>query len=114
VTVENEMKLKSIEDIIMMRSIKQGVDGKSLDFTKELKKTGSLIHKDIPVKQGIDKETAKKIVKMIKDKGLKVQASIMEDQIRVTGKKIDDLQTVIAFLRGAGLDLPLQFINMKS
>jgi uncharacterized protein YajQ (UPF0234 family) len=66
------------------------------------------------VRAGIEKETAKKIVKIIKDANLKVQAAIMDDQIRVTGKKLDDLQDVIALMRRSDLGLPLQFVNMKS
>jgi len=66
------------------------------------------------VKNGIDKDAAKKIVKLIKDSGLKVQAAIMDETIRVTAKKIDDLQSVIQLCKSSNLDLPLQFINMKS
>ncbi|MBL7693100.1 MAG: DUF520 family protein, partial [Flavipsychrobacter sp.] len=65
-------------------------------------------------KNGIDRDNAKKIVKLIKDSGLKVQAAIMDDVIRVTGKKIDDLQDVIQLCRSSNLDLPLQYINMKA
>lgn len=114
IQTENELKLKAIEDIIIVRSVKQGIDGKAFDFTKPIEKTGMLIKKQIPVKSGVDKEAAKKIVKLIKDSGLKVQPAIMDDIVRVTGKKIDDLQAVIAVLRRSDLGLPLQFINMKS
>jgi hypothetical protein len=76
--------------------------------------SGNMVKKDIKVREGIDKEIAKKIVKLIKDANLKVQPAIMDDQVRVTGKKIDDLQSVIALLRGADLGVPLQFVNMKS
>ena len=64
--------------------------------------------------EGIDKETAKKIVKTIKESGIKVQGSIMDEQVRVTGKKLDDLQTVIALIKKMTLDLPLQFINFRN
>ncbi|UCF89306.1 MAG: DUF520 family protein, partial [bacterium] len=64
-------------------------------------------------RQGIDKETARKIVKLVKDTRLKVQAAIQDDQVRVTGKKIDDLQSVIAMLKEKDLEIPLQFVNMK-
>jgi len=73
-----------------------------------------MIRKEIKVKQGIDKESAKKIVKIIKDAGFKVQASIMDDQIRVTGKKLDELQSVIAKVRSSNLDLSLQFNNFRN
>lgn len=73
-----------------------------------------MIKKDILVKEGIDKDAAKKVVKKIKDSGLKVQASIMEDQVRVTAKKIDDLQAVIALCRAEDFGQPLQYINMRN
>jgi hypothetical protein len=114
IQTEDELKLKSIEDILMGRAVKQGIDGKAFDFTKPIEKSGMLLKKQIPVKSGIDKESAKKIVKLIKDAGWKVQPAIMEDIVRVTGKKIDDLQAVIALLRRSDIGIPLQFINMKS
>ncbi len=114
VTTENDMRLQTIEDIMIQRSVKQGIDGAAFDFSKEGFQSGTMYKKDIPLRSGIDKETSKKIVKLIKDAGLKVQASIMDDQVRVTGKKIDDLQEVIGLLRKSNLDLPLQFVNMKS
>jgi uncharacterized protein YajQ (UPF0234 family) len=73
-----------------------------------------MIKKDLKMKNGLDKEVMKKIVKAIKDSGLKVQASQMDQIIRVTGKKIDDLQAVMALLRKQDFDVPLQFENMKS
>jgi cyclic-di-GMP-binding protein len=114
VTTENDMRLATIEDIIISRSVKQGIEGSAFDFSKESYQSGPMLKKDIPVRSGIDKETSKKIVKLIKDSGLKVQASIMDDQVRVTGKKIDDLQAVISVLRRSDLSLPLQFVNMKA
>jgi uncharacterized protein YajQ (UPF0234 family) len=72
-----------------------------------------LIKKEIKIREGIDKENSKKLIKIIKDSKLKVTAQIMDDIIRVSGKKIDDLQGVIAVLRRAELEIPLQFINMK-
>ena len=73
-----------------------------------------MIKKDIKVKEGVDKDVARKIMKDIKDSKLKVQAQMQDDQVRVSGKKIDDLQAVIALMRQGSYDLPLQFINMKS
>ena len=70
--------------------------------------------KEVIVKNGIAQDDAKKIVKLIKDSGLKVQVAIMDDIIRVTGKKIDDLQDVIQFCRTADIKIPLQYVNMKS
>lgn len=114
IVTENDMRLKSVEDIIIGRMTKQSLSSSCLDFGKELYASGSMIKKDIKVKQGIDKDTAKKIVKIIKDSGKKVQASIMEEQVRVTGKKIDDLQDVIAMLEKETLGLPLQFENYRN
>jgi len=112
--VESDMHLKQIQDIIISKSMKQGLEANAFDFSKEHNASGKYIRKAIPVKNGIDKEMSKKIVKIIKDSGLKVQAAIMDDIIRVTAKKIDDLQDVIQLCRTSSLDLPLQFTNMKS
>ncbi|MFP6614851.1 MAG: DUF520 family protein, partial [Candidatus Hydrogenedentota bacterium] len=68
----------------------------------------------VKLQQGLDKEAAKEVVKRIKAEKLKVQAQIQDEQVRVTGKKIDDLQEVIAMLKGKDLDVPLQYVNMKS
>ena len=94
--------------------MKQGLDSAALDFGKEHYASGNMIRKEVTVKKGIDKETAKKLVKVIKDSGLKVQASIMDDQLRVTGKKLDDLQAVISHVKGFDAGIPLQFTNFRS
>ncbi|MFN8154481.1 MAG: YajQ family cyclic di-GMP-binding protein [Bacteroidia bacterium] len=111
---ENDMRIKAIQDILISRMMKQGLDAKALDFGKEHYASGNMIRKEVSVKKGIDKETAKKIVKFIKDSGLKVQPSIMDDQLRITGKKIDDLQEVIAKVKGMNVELPLQYTNFRS
>lgn len=113
IEVENEMQLNQVEDIIITKAMRQGLDANCFDRTKEHSASGKYIRKTLPVKNGIDREDAKKIVKLIKDSGLKVQAAIQDDTIRVTGKKIDDLQSVIQLCKSGGLDLPLQFTNMK-
>jgi uncharacterized protein YajQ (UPF0234 family) len=114
IVTENDMRMKAIQDVLIARMMKQHLDPSCLDFGKELYASGNMVKKDIKVKEGIDKETAKKIVKDIKASGLKVQASIMDDIIRVTSKKIDDLQLVIQLCRQGSYGLPLQYINMKS
>ncbi|HET6225022.1 MAG TPA: YajQ family cyclic di-GMP-binding protein [Bacteroidia bacterium] len=114
VLTENDMRMDSITDVIRNRMIKQKLDPLCLDFGKEHYASGSMVKKDIKVKEGIDKDVARKIIKDIKDSKLKVQAQMMDDQVRVTGKKIDDLQSVIALLRQGSYELPLQFTNMKS
>jgi uncharacterized protein YajQ (UPF0234 family) len=114
IVTENEMRLKAIEEIIISRMMKQGLEASSLDYGKEHYASGNMIKKDIKVKEGVDKETAKKLVKLIKESGLKVQASIMDEQVRVTGKKLDDLQHVIALVRSQPNELPLQYINFRN
>lgn len=114
VSTEDHMKLDAIVDILLERSGKQKVDVRSYDLSEEAQPSGKQVFRIIKVKQGIERETAKKIVKAIKDSGLKVQPQIMDDLIRVNGKKIDDLQAVMALCRGKDFELPLQFENMKS
>ncbi len=114
IVTEDDMKLKAITDSIISRMIKQGLDAKSLDFGKETYASGNMIRKEVSIKEGIDKETAKKIVSKIKESKIKAQASIMEDQIRVQSKNIDDLQKAISLCRGEDFDQPLQFINMRN
>ena len=112
--VESEMQLKQLEDILLSKAMRQGLDANCFDMSKEHHASGKYTRKEISIRNGISKDDAKKIVKLIKDSGLKVQPAIMDDIIRVTAKKIDDLQEVIQVCRNAGLELPLQYINMKS
>jgi uncharacterized protein YajQ (UPF0234 family) len=91
---------------------KRGVEIGSLDPGKT-ETSGKSVKQDITVKQGIEKEQAKKLVKLIKDSKLKVQAAIQGEQVRVTGKKRDDLQQVIAMLKESKLDFPLQYVNFR-
>jgi len=90
------------------------LESNAFDLSKDFSGSGKYIRKTIPVKNGIDKDTSKKIVKLIKESGLKVQAAIMDETVRVTAKKIDDLQSVIQLCKSSDLDIPLQFTNMKS
>src|SRR5438093_3979563 len=99
--------------MIIRRRIKQGHDTEIYDLSKEPYQSGKVVKKEIIIRNGIKQEDAKKIVKLIKDGGYKVQAAIMDDIIRVTSKKIDDLQAVIQASRGWDLGLALQYINMK-
>ena len=113
IEVESDMKLKQLEDVLLTRAMRQGIEATSFDMSKEPSANGKYVRKTIAIKNGIDKDYAKKIVKVIKDSGLKVQAAIMDDIIRVTAKKRDDLQDVIQLCRTSDIDLPLQFTNMK-
>jgi uncharacterized protein YajQ (UPF0234 family) len=112
--VESDMKMKQVIDVLISRAMKQGIDAAAFDFDKDAYPSGKLVKKEVPVTNGLKQDDAKKIVKIIKDANLKVQAQIMDDIVRVTGKKIDELQEVIAKLKSSNLHLPLQFINMKS
>lgn len=111
---DSEMKLQQIIDVLISRSMKQGLAAEIYDFSKEPYVSGKVTKQDVPVRNGIKQEDAKKIIKLIKDSGLKVQAAIMDDIIRITGKKIDDLQEVIALSKTWDLGLALQYVNMKS
>jgi len=110
---DSEMKIQQIVDVLLSRAMKQGIDASAFDFSKDAFPSGKIYKKEVSVKNGLKQEDAKKVVKHIKESGLKVQAAIMDDIVRVTGKKIDDLQEVIASCRAGNLGLPLQYINMK-
>jgi uncharacterized protein YajQ (UPF0234 family) len=110
---DSDMKIQQIIDVLISRAMKQGIEASAFDFSKDAFPSGKIFKKDVSVKNGLKQEDAKKVVKLIKDSGLKVQAAIMDDIVRVTGKKIDDLQEVIAACRAGNLGLPLQYINMK-
>lgn len=112
--VESDMKLEQVIEVLISRTMRQGLDASIYDLSKEPYQSGKVYKKDVPVRNGIKQEDAKKIVKLIKDAGLKVQAAIMDDIVRVTAKKIDDLQEVIQKAREANLGIPLQYVNMKS
>ncbi len=112
--VESDMKMKQVIDVIISRAMKQGIEASAFNFEKDAYPSGKVMKKEVPVQNGLKQEDSKKVVKLIKDSGLKVQVAIMDDIVRVTGKKIDDLQDVIALCRNSSLGLPLQFINMKS
>jgi len=114
IEVESDMQLRQLEDVLLTKAMRQGLEANCFDMSKEANPNGKYVRKAIPVRNGLEKEMAKKIVKLIKDSGLKVQPAIMDETIRVTGKKIDDLQEVMQLCRTSGLDIPLQFTNMKS
>jgi uncharacterized protein YajQ (UPF0234 family) len=111
---ESDMKLKQIIDVLISRSIKQGLDPLAFDFTKESYPSGKTVKQEVAVRNGLKQEDAKKIVKLIKDSGLKVQVQIMDDLVRVTAKKIDDLQSVIQLCKNANVGVPMQYLNMRN
>ncbi|HLA75343.1 MAG TPA: YajQ family cyclic di-GMP-binding protein [Gammaproteobacteria bacterium] len=109
---DNEFQIKQMEDILHNKLVKRGIDLKCLE-TDKVVTSGTKAHQKITVRQGIDVELAKKITKLIKESKLKTQASIQGEQVRVTGKKRDDLQEAIGLLRNTELGMPLQYINFR-
>ncbi|MCG8374386.1 MAG: YajQ family cyclic di-GMP-binding protein [Balneolales bacterium] len=107
------MKMQAVKEMVIRNFIKRGIDSKVLEFGTEEGTSQGHVKMDVALKEGIDRETAKKIVKEIKDLKMKVQPQIQDNQVRVTGKKIDDLQSIIAHLKGKDMGIPLQFVNFK-
>ncbi len=109
---QGDFQLQQMRDILIDKLVKRKVDAKALEFNPPTK-SGMQVKQQVELKQGVDQPNAKKIIKLIKDKKLKVQAAIQGEQVRVTGKKRDDLQGVMAMLRESEIDLPLQFNNFR-
>lgn len=110
---DDDFKLKAVVDILQNKLIKRSVPVKALDYGSVEPAANTTVRQVIKLRVGIDKENAKLLVKMIKDAKLKVQAQIMDDQVRVTGKNKDDLQSIIALLRAAELSFAMQFTNYR-
>jgi len=114
IETDDDMKMRQLLDVLVSRAHKQGIAPEAFDLSKEGAQSGKTWKKEVLVRNGLAQEDAKKIVKMIKESGLKVQASIMDNLVRVTAKKIDDLQTVIQASKTWDLGVPLQYENMRS
>ena len=110
----DDYKLTAVVDILRGKLARRNVSPSCLEFGKKEPASHGAMRQRITLLQGIDKERGKEIVKAIKESKLKVQAQIMEDQVRVSGKQIDDLQGVIQLLKGKDFGIDLQFINMRS
>lgn len=113
VTSDDDFKLKAVIDVLQNKFVKRGVSLKTLQYGNVEQAAGGQARQKISLQVGIDKENAKKLVQIIKDTKLKVQAQIMEDQVRVSSKSRDDLQSIITKLRATDFILPLQFINYR-
>ena len=111
---DNDFKLKSVVDVLQGRLVKRGIPLKALKYGTVEPAAGGTVRQALTLQVGIDKEHAKTMVKMIKDTKLRVQAQIMEEQVRVSGKDRDELQAVIAKLKALDFPLPLQFTNYRS
>jgi uncharacterized protein YajQ (UPF0234 family) len=110
---DDQMKLGAVRDILQTRLAKRGVSLKSLEFKEPQKAGGDMLRQEVLVKQGLKDEELKRINKSIKDLKLKVTSQIQGDQVRVSGKKRDDLQSAISALRAAITDLELQYVNFR-
>ncbi len=110
---DSEFQLSQVRDIVNTKMTKRGVDVRFLDVGKVEKIGGDKVKQVVKVKNGIESEAAKKIVKAIKESKMKVQASIQGDAVRITGAKRDDLQSAIALLKTSITDMPLDFNNFR-
>jgi cyclic-di-GMP-binding protein len=110
---DDEFKVKAVVDVLQSKLVRRGVALKALAYGKIEPAAGGLAKQTLTVRQGIDSDHARQIVKLVKDSKLKVQCQIQADQVRVSGKKRDDLQAVIQLLKAQDLDLALQFVNFR-
>lgn len=109
----DEGKLKQVRDILFSKLVKRGIDPRQIEYGKEEPATGMTVRQAVTFKSGISQDQAKPLIKQIKDLGLKVQAQIQGDQIRVSGKNKDDLQKTIQFVKGLDLPMPVDFANFR-
>jgi uncharacterized protein YajQ (UPF0234 family) len=109
---QTEFQINQMLDILYKKLAKRGIDIIALE-AGQIEAQNRRAKQELKIKQGIETEMGKKIIKLIKDTKLKVQATIQGEQVRITGKKLDDLQQIIAILRGQNLGLPLQFTNFR-
>lgn len=113
IKADDELKRRQVEELLITHLTRKGVDTKALDFQKIEQATGNSIRQTVLVQQGIQREAAQKIVKAMKAAKTKTQASIQGDEVRISGKKRDDLQAAIALIKELDIDLPLQFVNFR-
>tara|TARA_B100000900_G_C20161926_1_gene546269 strand:+ start:106 stop:591 length:486 start_codon:yes stop_codon:yes gene_type:complete len=113
IITEDDYKLSQLQDMLKVQITKRGIDARVLDLGKIESSAGQSVRQAITMQQGIHKEISKDIMKLIKDSKIKVQVSIQGDELRVSGKKRDDLQQTITLLKTKDFDLPLQFINFR-
>lgn len=109
----DEMKVKALREMFESAAVKRGISLKSFTFGDAIQGGEGRFRYEVKLREGLESDLAKKISKTIKDSKLKVQASIQGEEVRVSGKQIDDLQAVMKLLDGAGFEQPLQYVNMK-
>ena len=113
ILADDELKRRQVEELLITHLTRKGVDTKALEFGKAEQAGGNMVRQKVTVKQGVQREVAQKIVKAIKGSKMKTQAAIQGDEVRITGKKRDDLQATMALIKELDLDLPLQFENFR-
>jgi cyclic-di-GMP-binding protein len=113
ILADDELKLKQLHELLKVHMTRRKVDSGALDFKPPEKAAGQTLRQTVALRQGIDATLAKQLVREIKDSKLKVQAAIQGEELRVTGKKRDDLQAAIALLRGLKIEQPLQYVNFR-
>jgi cyclic-di-GMP-binding protein len=113
VLADDDLKLRQIHELLKVHMTRRKVDAAALDFKPAEKASGNMLRQTVALKQGIDRDLAKRLVREIKDSGLKVQAAVQGEELRVTGKKRDDLQAAITHLRGLKIEQPLQYVNFR-
>ena len=110
---DDDGKLKSVVDVLESKMVRRKISLKALNYGKIEPASGGTVRQVVGFKQGVDKENAKRITTIVKNSKLKVQARVQDQQVRVTGKKIDDLQTIIGMVKEADLEIPIQFVNYR-
>ena len=113
IKTDDDYKLTQLQEMLKVQITKRGIDVKALDMGKVEMSAGQAVRQTITMMQGINKGISKEIIKIIKESKIKVQVSIQGDELRISGKKRDDLQQTITLLKTQNLDLPLQFINFR-
>ena len=113
ILADDDLKLKQMHELLRVHLTRRKLDAGALDFGKVEKAAGNSVRQEVTIRQGVDKEIAKQIVKAVKDSKSKVQVAIQGDELRVTAKKIDDLQATIRLIKGLNIELPLQFLNFR-
>lgn len=113
IRADDDLKLKQVQDVLRTHMAKRKLDAGAFDFAKPEPASHNSVRQTVTVKQGIDREIAQKIVKAVKAAKLKVQVAIQGDELRVTGKKRDDLQDAIAMIKGLDIEQPLQYLNFR-
>jgi uncharacterized protein YajQ (UPF0234 family) len=113
INADDELKLKQMRELLQAHLTRRKIDAKAIDYQAAEKAAGQAVRQKALIRQGIDRDLAKRLTKEVKDAKFKVQVSVQGDELRVTGKKRDDLQSVIQHLKGLSIDQPLQYVNFR-